>query len=278
MKKTLALVLVLFGLAASFSGLELRMRKLPRRKVPGAGILYIPSGKYLKYATFGFSTLVADVVYLWAIQYYGNEEIADRYDSLLHIFGIIAELDPRYIDPYEVGALIAINDLGDMSLALKVLDIGFEKNPGQWIFPFEAGHYAAIAKDYATARAYFKKAMDVPGSPAIAKRLYADTSFKAMDLKTSWETWLEVYNTASDDQIRKIASNHLYQVKAAADIAALKAAAARFKEATGRLPSDSAELVRAGLLPSLPKDYDDADYVYDPATGEFKTAVIPWKR
>ena len=278
MKKTLALVLVLCGLAASFSGLELRMRKLPRRKVPGAGILYVPSGKYLKYATFGFSALMADAVFLWAIQYYGNEEIADRYDSLLHIFGIISELDPRYVDAYEVGALIALYDLNSLPLALKIFDTGLEKNPGQWIFPFEAGHFAAIAKDYPTARTYFKKAMDIPGSPAIAKRLYADQSFKAMDLKTSWETWLEVFNTAPDEQIKKIASNHLYQVKAAADITALKAATDRFKAASGRLPSEPAELVRAGLLPSLPKDFDGDDYVYDPATGEFKTAVIPWKR
>jgi len=278
MKKKLAAALLLILLAAGFSGLELKLRALPRKKVPGAGILYIPSGKYLKYATFGFSGLMADVVYLWAIQYYGNEEIADRYDSLLHIFGIIAELDPRYVDAYEVGALIATNDLGDTSLALKVLDIGFAKNPDQWIFPFEAGHYAAVAKDFETARAYYKKAMDIPGAPAIAQRLYADTSFKAMDLKTSWETWLEVYNTAQDDQIRKIASNHLYQVKAAADIAALRKAVAAFKDRAGRLPGDPGDLVRAGLLPVLPQDYDGGDYVYDPATGDFKTAVIPWKR
>jgi hypothetical protein len=278
MRKTLALILVLCGLAASFSGLELRMRTMPRRKVPGAGILYIPSGKYLKYATFGFSTLIADVVYLWAIQYYGNEEIADRYDSLLHIFGIISELDPRYVDAYEVGALIAAGDMQDLGLALKIFDLGFAKNPSQWIFPFEAGHYARSAKDFPTARAYFKKAMDIPGAPAIAKRLYADTSFKAMDLKASWETWLEVYNTATDEQIKKIASNHLYQVKAAADIGALKAAAAKFKAASGRFPSGPDEILRAGLLPSIPKDYDGADYLYDPATGEFKTAVIPWKR
>jgi tetratricopeptide (TPR) repeat protein len=168
--------------------------------------------------------------------------------------------------------------MGDMPLALKILDLGFEKNPGQWIFPFEAGQYAAVAKDYPTARAYFKKAMEVPGSPAIAKRRYADAAFKTMDLKTSWETWLEVFNTAQDDQIRKIASNHLYQVKAAADIAALNKAVARFKENAGRTPAEPGELVRAGLLPQLPKDYDGNDYVYDPGTGEFRTGVIPWKR
>jgi tetratricopeptide (TPR) repeat protein len=278
MKKKIAfgLVLLLLGIAAA--GLKLRIEALPRRKVPGAGIIYIPSGKYLKFATFGFSSLMADLVYLWAIQYYGNEEISNRYDYLLHVFGIIAELDPRYIDPYEIGALIALYDLRDVALALKILDLGLEKNPAQWIFPFEAGHYAAQATDFDLAKAYYKKAMDIPGSPAIAKRLYADTAYKTMDLKTSWETWLEVFNTSQDEQIKKIAGNHLYQVKATADFGVLKGALGKYRERFGRLPADPGELVRAGILPSLPTDYDGKDYVYDPATGEFRTQVIPWKR
>jgi tetratricopeptide (TPR) repeat protein len=278
MKKKTALVLALVLLGIAAAGLKLRIEALPRRKVPGAGIIYLPSGKYLKFATFGFSSLMADIVYLWAIQYYGNEEISNRYDYLLHIFGIIAELDPGYVDPYEIGALIALGDLGDVTLALKVLDLGFEKNPAQWIFPFEAGHYAAQAKDFDLAKTYYKKAMDVPGSPAIAKRLYADTAYRTMDLKTSWETWLEVFNTAQDEQIKKIASNHLYQVKATADIGVLKRALEKYREHAGRLPAEAGELVRAGILPTLPTDYDGKDYVYDPATGEFRTQVIPWKR
>jgi tetratricopeptide (TPR) repeat protein len=278
MKKKIALVLALLLLGITAAGLKLRIEALPRRKVPGAGIIYLPSGKYLKLATFGFSSLMADIVYLWAIQYYGNEEISNRYDYLLHIFGIIAELDPGYIDPYEIGALIALYDLGDVTLALKVLDLGFEKNPAQWIFPFEAGHYAAKAGGFDLAKAYYKKAMDIPGSPAIAKRLYADTAYKTMDLKTSWETWLEVFNTAQDEQIKKIASNHLYQVKATADIGVLKGAIEKYRERSGRLPAEAGELVRAGILASLPTDYDGKDYVYDPATGEFRTQVIPWKR
>jgi tetratricopeptide (TPR) repeat protein len=278
MKKKIAfgMVLLLLGIAAA--GLKLRIEALPRRKVPGAGIIYIPSGKYLKFATFGFSSLMADLVYLWAIQYYGNEEISNRYDYLLHVFGIIAELDPRYIDPYEIGALIALYDLRNVALALKILDLGLEKNPAQWIFPFEAGHYAAQAKDFDLAKAYYKKAMDIPGSPAIAKRLYADTAYKTMDLKTSWETWLEVFNTSQDEQIKKIAGNHLYQVKATADFGVLKGALEKYRERFGRLPAEPGELVRTGILPSLPTDYDGKEYVYDPATGEFRTQVIPWKR
>ena len=145
MKRTLASALALVLLAGGFMGLKARIDRMPRRKIPGSGIIYIPSGKYLKMATFGFSAVLADIIYIWAIQYYGNPAIEDRYEHLTHIFSIISELDPPYVDPYIVGALIAIEDTGDVGLALKILDAGLDKNPGQWIFPFEAGHYAQAA-------------------------------------------------------------------------------------------------------------------------------------
>ena len=77
---------------------------------PGAAahpLLYLPSGKYLKVAALGFDGLLADLLYLWSIQYYGNYDIKDRYTYLERIYDqVITELDPHYLDPYLVGALI----------------------------------------------------------------------------------------------------------------------------------------------------------------------------
>ena len=120
--------------------------------------------------------------------------------------------------------------------------------------------------------------MDIPGAPAIAKRLFANAAFKTMDLQTARETWTEVFETATDPQIRKIASNHLYRIKATADIAVLTEILRLYQERTGRRPAELGRLVREGFLPSLPLDMDGRDYVYDPRTGEVRTAVIPWKR
>lgn len=272
----LAVVLILSCLA--FMGLKLRADKIPRKKIPGSSIIYVPSGKFLKYATFGYSGLAADLIYLWAIQYYGTYAIPDRFQHLDHIFSIIAELDPRFVDPYEVGALIAMYEARDPGLAYKVLDRGLAKNPDQWIFPFVAGHYAQMAKDFETARKYYVKVMEIPGAPDIAKRLYANAAFKTMDLRTAWETWLEVYNTATDDRIKKIASNHLYRVKATVDILALEEAIRVFSVKFGRNPAELEQLVRAGILASIPQDMDGKDYLYDHPTGKVKAPTIPWKR
>jgi tetratricopeptide (TPR) repeat protein len=278
MKKNI-LVIILLSSCALFMGLQTLTNRIPRASIPGASIIYIPSGKFLKYATFGYSSLAADMVYLWAIQYYSNYTIAERYDHLDHIFAIIAELDPRYLDPYEMGAIIAVYEARDPYLAFKVLDRGLEKNPDQWIFPYQAGHYAQmVMKDYELARKYYKRTMEIPDSPPIAKRLYANSAFKGMDYETAWQSWLEVFQTAEEERIKKIASNHLYQVKSAMDVKRIEDAIEEYKQKYGQNPPSLEHLVRGGLLDSLPQDLDGNDYLYDPEKGEVESQTKWWKR
>ena len=78
MKKSFLIIILILS-CGLFMGVKVIMDKIPRSKVPGASIIYIPSGKYLKHATFGYSSLMADLIYIWAIQYYGNYTIAERY-------------------------------------------------------------------------------------------------------------------------------------------------------------------------------------------------------
>jgi hypothetical protein len=274
----LGLSLVLLASSAGVITLKSVVDGVSRQKIPGASIIYIPSGKYLRYATLGYSSLAADLVYLWAIQYYSTYTVVDRFQNLEHIFSIIAELDPRYTDPYEVGALIAVYEAKDLGLACKILDMGLAKNPDQWMFPFEAGHYAQIAKDYETAKRYYEKTMRIAGAPPIVKRLYAAAGVKTMDLKTSWEMWLEIYKTASDDRTKKIAEKHLYQVKSAMDIGVIQGAVEQFRARFHRPPGELEELVRVRILTALPRDLDGKDYLYDSQKGEVSPPSVWWKR
>jgi len=278
MKKTpLAIILILSCLI--FLGLKLKADKITRTKVPGSSIIYIPSGKYLRFATFGFPSFTADMIYIWAIQYYSNYSIEDRFDYLDHIFSIISELDPHYLDPYEIGSLIAAHEARDVNTACKILDRGLEKNPKEWIFPFEAGHIAQmVEKDFALAQKYYKRTMEIEGAPALVRRLYANAAFKIMDYKTSLENWLEIYQEAEDERIKKIASNQIYQIKTTIDIKTIEEAIGKFKERFGRNPTELGQLMKDGLLGSLPKDLDGKEYIYDSQTGGVKTPTIWWKR
>ena len=273
------LVAFLLASAAAFMALKAATDRIVRAKQPGASIIYVPSGKFLKYAAFGYRALAADLLYLWAIQYYSTPTIDDRFDHLDHIFAIINELDPRFQDPYEVGALIAVQEARDLRAAFAILDRGAANNPDQWVYPFNAGHIALMTvKDYPLAEKYFEQTMKIPGAPDFVERLRANAMFKKGDLETSWRTWLDIYQRAPDERTKKIASNHLYNVKATIDGTALEAAAAKYRDRFGRFPADLATLVRTGLAAELPKDLDGNDYVYDPATGKVRTVTSPWKR
>ena len=273
------LVILLILSCGIFMSLKVKTDNISRKKIPGSSIIYVPSGQYLKFATFGNSSLLADLIFVWAIQYYSDYTIPDMYEYLDHIFSIINELDPSYLDPYDIGAVIAAYEAGDLDLALKILDRGLEKNPEQWLFPYMAAHYAQmIKKDHKLAQEYYKKAMNIEGVPPIVERLYANAIFKSMDYKRALQTWLEIYKTAKDERIKKIASNHLYNITATIDIQKINEAIEKFKESYGRNPMELSQLVRAGFLDSLPKDLDGKKYIYDSRTGEVKTPTIPWKR
>ena len=273
------LVILLILSCGIFMSLKVKTDNISRKKIPGSSIIYIPSGQYLKFATFGNSSLLADLIYVWAIQYYSDYTIPDMYEYLDHIFSIINELDPSYLDPYDIGAVIAAYEAQDLDLALKILDRGLEKNPEQWLFPYMAAHYAQmIKKDHKLAQEYYKKAMNIEEVPPIVERLYANAIFKSMDYKRALQTWLEIYKTAEDERTKKIASNHIYNITTTIDIQKINEAIAKFKESYGRNPMELSQLVKAGFLDSLPKDLDGKKYIYDSRTGEVKTPTIPWKR
>ncbi len=276
---TILLAAFLIVSAAAFMALKVATDRVERKKIPGSSMIYIPSGKFLKYATFGYRALAADAIFLWAIQYYSTPTIDDRFDHLDHIFAIINELDPRYQDPYEVGALIAVQEARNPAAAFTILDRGAANNPDQWVYPFNAGHMAMMTlKDFTLAEKYFEQCMKIPGAPEFVERLRANAIFKKGDLKTSWETWLDIYRRAPDDRTKKIASSHLYNVKATIDTAALEGAAGKYRERFGHFPADLGTLVRTGFLRQVPKDLDGKDYVFDPTTGKVKTEISPWRR
>src|SRR5881397_516312 len=59
---------------------------------------------------------------------------------LEQIYGqVITELDPHYLDPYLIGALIMNAEARKPEMALALLDRGIARNPDQWILAFEAG-------------------------------------------------------------------------------------------------------------------------------------------
>lgn len=232
-------------------------------------ILYLPSGRYLKVAALGFESILADAIFLWSIQYYSNYAITDRYDYLEQIYtDVISDLDPHYLDPYLVGAMIMNVEAHRPESALRLLDKGIRNNPEEWILPFEAGYVCyQDLKDYARAGRYFEIAAGIPGAHPAVRRFHAEMSNRAGDRRASLLQWSEIWETSTDPYVRGVAWNHVHDLKVEVDLNDLEAAIGRFREARGRAPARLQELVSAGYLASLPSDPEGESYAYAAGSG-----------
>jgi len=265
-------VLVVLLLAVAVLGAASARAHLVAIDVAGRGskdLLYMPNGKYLKAISLGHAPLVADAVYLWAIQYYSDYDRGDRYRYVEHVFGdVIAELDPGYIDPYWLGALILTTEAQDVEAGLRVLDRGFEKNPSAWILPYLAGWECDRIGQFDRAAAYFDRAAKAPGAPPDLFRLKAGMTARTGNLREAIARWQDVLDDPrNDDGARAIATRQIRTLTVRADVHDLDAAIAVYRARYGRLPRNLQDLVRDGIVRALPQDPDGAAYTYDASAG-----------
>ncbi len=269
MRGLVVTLLVLAGAAGAGSG-RAGLLRLAGERAPAQELLYLPNGKYLKAVSLGHPGLVADLVYLWAIQYYSDYERGDRYRYVEHVFGnVIGELDPHYVDPYWLGAMILVAESRDLEAGLRLLDLGFERNPDRWILPYLAAFECHRVRDYSRAARYMDRAAGVTDAPPLVLRMRAAMVARAGDVREALDMWREVLaDPRSDAGARAIAERQIRDLKVKIDIAQLQDAAERFTATRGRRPARLQDLVGAGVVGSIPLDPDGQSYRYDRENGK----------
>jgi tetratricopeptide (TPR) repeat protein len=244
-------------------------------------MLYLPSGKYLKPASFGYYGLIADFIYLWSIQYYTDPGFHPRIEYLRHTYDIITELDPQFVDAYQTGALFMFYEGRNPKAGLELLDKGLKRNPKEWIFPTDAGFYCLInLKDRECAAKYFQRAASVPGAPTLVKRMLAGLNFRMGDKQRALELWQQVYYTAERPSIKQTAYHHVRNLRVLIDLENLRNGVELYTQKYQRFPLNLEQLVSANLLKNIPLDPDGQSYQYDPKTGKIKYSkeLLVYKR
>ncbi|MEE9217920.1 MAG: hypothetical protein V3U98_02535 [Acidobacteriota bacterium] len=248
----------------------------------GGQLMYLPNGRYLKVASLGYAPLLADLIYLWSIQYYGAYDREVRYDIVEHVYvNVIGELDPLYSDAFLLGSLILSVEAQAPERALAILDAGMERNPDDWILPFEAGFVAYNQLgDFERAARYYQRCATIPGAHPVARRYHAEMFNKMGDRETSYAKWLEVYETAEDDFVRDVAYTHVHDLRIEIDVEALQVAVEIYRENHGRYPAGLRALVGAGLIQEVAVDPEGEPYTYNPSTGEVgsRSKYRLWRR
>lgn len=268
--RILVVISVVLAMIAATAFSRLHLENAPGSGLGEKELLYLPNGRYLKVASLGQASLVADVVYLWAIQFYSDYSREDRYTYLQHIFGeVIPELDPRYVDPYWLGAMILSVEVRDVDGALELLEEGMENNPNAWILPYLAGWEAEGAGRPMEAAQYFERAAAISGAPSFARRMGAGMLVRAGRFDDALRSWQEVLEDPASDEIsRVIAERWIRILETRKTIGSVESAVQAYRERRGRLPRSLDDLVAEGLIPSVPIDPDGARYRYDPSSGQ----------
>ncbi|MCP4218926.1 MAG: hypothetical protein GY765_30110 [bacterium] len=242
----------------------------------------LPPGKSLRVLSFGYHHLVADMLFLWSIQFYSTYNLSNRYDYLEQVFNTITDLTPNYREVYLVGSWIMALELGDIEMGIRLLQKGSASMPNEWIFDYECGFYAyKNLKDYQRAAEYYKEAASRPTAPAMIRRREAHMIYLKDNLTEAYKMWLEIYKTADTRMAKDSAFNHLYQIKSEWDSQKLKTKLEEFKTKYGRYPDSLDALVKAGILKdeSVLKDFMGTPYKYQPRSGEITSRkVFKWKK
>ncbi len=127
-------------LLAGVAMLQARVDQAREADPASAELLYLPNERLLTHFTAGLNNVLADVIWLSALQYTAGE-IAGRgnFDWLQHMLDTATRLDPYFVDVYRYGAVFLAALRADDNAALELLARGYVQNPHAWELPYEMG-------------------------------------------------------------------------------------------------------------------------------------------
>jgi hypothetical protein len=230
--------------------------------------LALRSGNVVKGLSLEYAPLMGAIYWTRVVQYFGaKHQMHDQNLELLWpLLDITTTLDPHLLVAYRFGAIFLSDapprGAGQPDLAVRLLERGLKENQNYWRFYQDLGDiYYFDKKDYAKASEAFRTGSSYPGAPIWMKVMAAKIAEEGESLETSYFLWKQVYDTATDPEIKKNADTHLKLVSAQMAIREINRLTAEYEARTGRHASHLSELVQAGLLKGIPLDPEGYPYV-----------------
>jgi tetratricopeptide (TPR) repeat protein len=275
---TRRMVLVTIGLVclAGLYVLHVRLDQLRANTPKFQRFMYLPQGEVLKVASLGFQSVVADFLWLQAVQAMGERKVSDEAGRWIYrALDVVTTLDPKFVRAYEAGglALCTLVVLPEESNAL--LEKGMKHNPQVWQLPFYVGiNYYFEFGDDAKAGEYIARAARLPGAPEhlafFSARLYASSR----EPQAAIDVLAQLYEQAKDESLRRALERRLKEVIVERDLQLLEEAISRYSERHKRMPDRLDELVGPGFLLELPRDPFGGTYLYNPETQAVRSSSV----
>ncbi len=237
------------------------------------------SGALLKLMSLEYAPLLADLYWTRVVQYYGDKRARHdaNFELLWPLLDITTTLDPNLIVAYHFGSTFlsepAPRGAGRPDLAIELINRGIRANPDYWRLHEDLGFvYYFDLKDYRRASAAFLEGSKNPAALMWMKIMAARVIEQGETRETSAFLWKEIYDSASDPEIKQNALTHLQLLRAQADCEQLDGVAAEYEKRTGKRATSPRDLVGAGVLPRAPVDPLGFAYVFN---GDGKAQLNP---
>ncbi len=240
-------------------------------------LMYLPDGEYLKVASLGQRELVADLLWLQAIQVMGERKVSEAAGHWLYrAFDIITTLDPQFVRAYEAGGLALTTLVVLPEESNRLLMKGAQHNPMEWKLPFYLGiNWYFEMFDDAKAAEFIAQASRLPGAPAGLVPMAANLFASAKSPQQAVDILAVAYQNTKDEEARKLLEIRLKIMLTERDLVVLEQAVERYRSTQGQLPRRLEDLVAAGLLAALPTEPGGGRYLYDSASGAVSSSELP---
>jgi len=235
--------------------------------------VYVPDPRFLRIASLGYTSAVADILWFRTISYFGAHYRSDRlYPWLAKMCDVVTDLDPRAQYVYRFAGVILPWEAKRPDDGIALLDKGIKNFPDYWLFYYLQGTNLYFFKDdLKRAATYLGRAAELPGADPYAVRLAAAMYQQGFDPATAESFLRELANSTPDPTMRKVVEVRLKELKIAHDFDALETAVRRYRTQTGELPPNLQALVQAGMLSAIPPEPFGGRYTIDATTGAIKT-------
>jgi tetratricopeptide (TPR) repeat protein len=252
--------------------------RLPRDPVD-PDLLYFSSPPVVKALALGYDSLLADIYWMRAIQYYGRRDEAARrqirYKNLPALLDIVTTLDPKMIDVYRAGSIFLAEPdpvgAGLPDAAIKLLEKGISCQPQEWRLWFDKGFvYFWHVKDFNQAGRVWLEGSRLKTAPRWMEALAASALSRGGAVDIARELWRRQLEDSTREDVRVNARNHLASIQVDEDIWSLEFFVELYAGRNGSLPPRLESLVLGGLLRYVPKDPSGAPYEYEPSSGKVR--------
>jgi hypothetical protein len=258
-------------LFASIAALQMKIDAGTQAYTREGEELLLRSPSVVREMSLGYDSLLADIYWTRAVQYYGNRAGRDnqKYDLLWPLLDIATTLDSKLIVAYRFGAIFlsepAPTGAGRTDLAIELVKHGIARNPDEWNLNADLGFlYYWRMRDYKDSAAAYLEGSKNPNAPPWLKMMAARITEKGGSLETSRMIWSEVYESTKDKTVRDRAMVMLRGLKAREDEAQLDEVAQEYKKRLGHFPASTGDMYAAGLLRGIPLDPAGYAYVFGP--------------